>query len=235
MSYILDALRRSQAERERGQVPGLDARPTAVAAVPSAPPGQRWRRVGLGALALVGAGLMLLWWLRAVLPAAPTLPAVVASAERPAPAVPLPTTLAPATAPVPAPVPAPVQVPAPATLPTVVSAHVPPPAAVVLPAAPAVAQTRPAPGTAAAAAPVPAASAPARTPLAALTPAQRRELPPLVLGGSIWSDSALGRFVIVNGQVVREGETAALGVVVERIEPKAVLLRWRELRLEVPL
>ena len=71
--------------------------------------------------------------------------------------------------------------------------------------------------------------------LAELTPDQRRDLPPLVMGGSIWSESALGRFVIVNGQVVREGEAAAPGVTVESIGPKAVLLRWRDLRFEVPL
>ena len=71
--------------------------------------------------------------------------------------------------------------------------------------------------------------------LAELTPDQRRDLPPLVMGGSIWSESALGRFVIVNGQVVREGEAAAPGVAVESIGPKAVLLRWRDLRFEVPL
>ncbi len=53
-------------------------------------------------------------------------------------------------------------------------------------------------------------------------------------GGSIWSDSAANRFVIVNGQVVREGEQAAPGVTLERIGPKAAILRWRDLRIEVP-
>jgi general secretion pathway protein B len=63
----------------------------------------------------------------------------------------------------------------------------------------------------------------------------RRELPPLAVGGAIWSENAARRFVLVNGQVVREGETAAPGVVLERIGPKSVLLRWREMRIEVPL
>jgi general secretion pathway protein B len=71
--------------------------------------------------------------------------------------------------------------------------------------------------------------------LAELGAEQRRELPPLSLGGSVWSESALSRFVIINGQVVREGDTAAPGVVVDRIGPKAVWLRWRELRLEIPI
>ena len=55
------------------------------------------------------------------------------------------------------------------------------------------------------------------------------------MGGSVWSESSLSRFVIINGQVVREGDTAAPGVTVDRIGPKAVWLRWRELRLEVPI
>jgi general secretion pathway protein B len=63
----------------------------------------------------------------------------------------------------------------------------------------------------------------------------RRELPPLVLGGSIWSENAASRFVIVNGQVVREGEAAAPGVLCESVGPKSVVLHWREMRIEVPL
>jgi len=35
MSYILDALKRADAQRERGQVPGLGAQPVALAAVPA--------------------------------------------------------------------------------------------------------------------------------------------------------------------------------------------------------
>jgi general secretion pathway protein B len=56
-----------------------------------------------------------------------------------------------------------------------------------------------------------------------------------VLGGAIWSDNAASRFVIVNGQVLREGEAAAPGVLLERIGPKAVFLRWRDWRIEVPI
>lgn len=204
MSYILEALRRSQAERERGQVPGLHAQP--APADDEAPRVERrgvplpWLGAGLGA----GVSIALAaWW-----------------ALRPAPAA-APVAAAPATsaaAPVPAPAPTP-------PLPVVVSA---PPAPAPAPPAPV-----PAPMVAA---PPPAPSAPPRTPtLAELSPDQRRDLPPLVMGGSIWSENALSRFVIVNGQVVREGEPAAPGVTVEKIAPKSVLLKWRELRFEVPL
>ena len=97
------------------------------------------------------------------------------------------------------------------------------------------------PTPAAAATPLPVPAAPTAAPalrtlrMGELSAEQRRELPPLSLGGSVWSESALSRFVIVNGQGVREGDTAAPGVVVERIGPKAVWLRWRELRLEVAI
>ena len=88
-------------------------------------------------------------------------------------------------------------------------------------------------------APAPPSAAPgarlAPLALAELTAEQRREWPPLVMGGSIWSDSALSRFVIINGQVVREGEAAAKGMVLERIGPKTVTVRWRDLRVELPL
>ena len=52
MSYILQALRRSQAERERGQVPGLNAQLAAVAALPSELEDETWR--GLVPASLAG-------------------------------------------------------------------------------------------------------------------------------------------------------------------------------------
>lgn len=218
MSYILEALRRSQAERERGQVPGLNAQPGAVAALPTQRDGVPWRwLLPAGLFGLAGVALLLWFWRT---PAAP--PAVVATAALPVPAVapppaPLPIVVSAPPLPVPAPMPAPV------------------PAAAPAPAGPGAAGRAPAPAIA----PAPAAPATAPTPrtvrLADLGAEQRRDLPPLSMGGSVWSESALSRFVIVNGQVVREGDTAAPGVVVDRIGPKAVWLRWRELRLEVPI
>jgi len=195
MSYILEALRRSQAERERGQVPGLNAQ---AAPAEELPADERrrvpalWPGIGLTVGALLAGAAW--WWSR-------PLPAPVPLVATPAPAVVTP-------------------VPQPA-LPVVVSA----------PPAPAPVAATPAPVA------TPAASAPAaRTPgLAELSADQRRELPPLVMGGSIWSENALSRFVIVNGQVVREGEAAAPGVTVERIAPKSVTMKWRELRFELPL
>jgi general secretion pathway protein B len=216
MSYILDALRRSQAERERerGQVPGLNTQPAPAEPAPRARAGRPalWLAAGLalGGVAAVAA----LWPRRAATP----VPAAVATAA--APALAEPRAVAPPAA-------------APAALPVVVSAPPSPPPALSspsssLPAAPA----PPAPAATSAALPPAAARVLA---WAELTAEQKRELPPLVIGGSIWSDSALSRFVIFNGQVVREGELAAPGVTLERIAPKSALLRWRDLRIEVPL
>ncbi len=203
MSYILEALRRSQAERERGQVPGLNAQPGAVATLPTQREGPPWRWVlPLGVVALAALLLAVWAWRGAAVPAPAAVPTQPLTAAPPA---------------------------AEATpLPLVVSAPPPPPvvaAAPTAPTAPAVADKPSAP----------AAAAPRVLRLSELTAEQRRELPSMSLGGSVWSDSALSRFVIVNGQVVREGETAAPGVVVDTIGPKSVRLRWRDLRIELAL
>jgi len=213
MSYILDALRRAQAERERGQVPGLDARTVVATPAPRRPrrTGAGWLGAGL-VLVVLGAAAVLA--LRREPPAAPGVP------QAAAPPV-LPAALAIASAPLPAAPPAMVVVSAlrPAS---------PGPAPVDLTAAP--------PPAAPAAPPTAIASSPVRAiQLAQLGAELRRELPALVLGGAIWSDSAVSRFVIVNGQVLREGDAAAPGVLLERIGPKAVFLRWRDWRIEVPI
>jgi general secretion pathway protein B len=115
MSYILDALRKADAQRERDPSRGIHAQPVPVAAARAgARPGARtalWGGIAVGLAFLAYAG----WHLTRPAPAAPP-----ASAAVPA-------------APAPAPEPAPVaQVPAPAP------AWPPAPATAVLPPAPAV-------------------------------------------------------------------------------------------------
>lgn len=208
MSYILDALRRADAERarEREPVPGLNARPVLAAG------GARMARRLSPALVWLALGLalgaVLMWaagWMRpGAVPPAP--PVEVAPAQ---------------TAAVPA---APVAAPAaPASAPTLFVVVAPPP-------------PQPAPAPVAAPAPRAPAPAPGRpTPLAELSAEMRSQWPHLAIGGAIYSDSPTRRFVIVNGQVVREGEAAAPGVIVERIGPKSAVMRWRDLRVEVSL
>jgi general secretion pathway protein B len=128
MSYILDALKRADAERERGTVPGLHTRavPTQGAARPHAPgPGRNLLLWGLGAAAVLGAAAAgFMFWnppgatpgavvKASPAPASPPAPAITApAAEPPSLAV---QTAAPAAgggaAPAEAPAPAPAAVP----------------------------------------------------------------------------------------------------------------------------
>ena len=52
-----------------------------------------------------------------------------------------------------------------------------------------------------------------------LPPAVREQLPTLQLAGVTYSTNPLDRMVIVNGQVLHEGDQAAPGLGLERIEP----------------
>jgi general secretion pathway protein B len=126
----------------------------------------------------------------------------------------------------------------PAPLPLVVSAPPvvpaePPAVAAPLPAAPAAATATPAPPP-----PLPAASrAPIVTQvrrLADLPPEQRRELPALAVSGSVWSDQPGARFVVLDGQVLREGDRLAAGLVLVKLAPRSATLRWRDGLIEVP-
>lgn len=153
MSYILDALKRADAERQRGTVPSLHARQITTPALPNTPSTQNRRWLAAGAVLMLGAAAAGGgWFWRAPSSGAPrqadahiamTSPAPVASPP-PLPALPAP---APTPTPLPVPVPMPVtaapvpQTPEPAPKPEVPPRRVvapkpaPPPAAAA-PAAP---------------------------------------------------------------------------------------------------
>lgn len=290
MSYILDALRRAEAERERGHVPGLHSLGLPAGGVPPLPvagrggwPPASWAVGALGlALAVLGAALGA-WWVSgstgtgapATLarsqgpvpaagagdgpPAAPrpgvqpaqtvaaseALPLALSAVEPAAQPAGVPVSVGPADAAVPLRLPTPA--PAPVAAPTAAAQYGAKPAAAaqaqaplerVVPVATGVAA---APAVAATAAPLSlepaAAGGAASTPiaLAALPAELRAAWPPLAIGGAIYSDHPGSRFIIANGQVVREGQSAAPGVVVERIGRGAVVLQWRGLRVQVPV
>jgi general secretion pathway protein B len=221
MSYILDALRRAESERDRGQVPGLNAQPAPGPVTATPTRSTAWGPAlafGLG-LALV-AGLAWWAWPRGTAPATAPVSAHrgAAAPDAVASTVAAPVLDAPARV-----ASAPGSALKTEPLPVVVSVPPSPPR-----------PSPPAPSPAAATqAPAPAGDPPTVA-LADLTAQQHRDWPSLTLGGAVHSDNPASRFIIVNGQLVREGEEAAPGVVVERIDSRAAIVRWRQLRVALP-
>ena len=290
MSYILDALRRADAERERGAVPSLHA--------------QQQFALGAGDGETEGRPKTL-WWVIAGLTAA--LLAVLAwsllggtaqnAAVAPAPVQPVTTATPAATPPLPgpaqpSPAPPPVAAGAPPDAPA--TAHPAPPAAPRAPhrsartspkagaddGAPADARTtrraatRPeprAPGRAEArtgeaagsgnatrrGSPAAEAAAPrgrdatpetrrvADAPRGAepesgrvvpqreLPEDVRRALPNFKVGGSAYSSDPSSRMLMINGQIFREGDAVAAGLVLKQIRPKGAVFEFRGYRYEM--
>ena len=196
MSFILQALKKAEAERGLGRVPGLDAplpRGADRGAAQTRP--WLWGWLGLAATLVAGAAIGA-WWVSA--PAA----APVVSAPAPSlPAAPVVPALQPTAPP-----------PSPAFVPSIVPALAP---AI---AAPRAAATPP-PRVAA----IPAASAPA----APLPWPGGPGWPTLSLGGSVYADVAADRMLIVNGQVLREGDAAGAGLTLVSIGARSAVLSYR--------
>jgi len=210
MSYILDALQRAQAERSRGSVPRLDT-PTFRAGdfASTSPSGPRasalWLLVAGGLLAAVLSGM---WFLKG---SQPVEQAAVTSL------LPEPVMHVQEKAP-PQPTPeTPPEPPAPIVESSPQQKETPKPPAP--------------PKKEAAPKPVP----PPIRALADLPPAVRNQLPNLQLAGLTYSSNPQHRMVIVNGQVLHEGDTAAPDVILERIEAGQTIWRFQEWRYAVPL
>ena len=187
MSYILEALKKADAERELGAVPHLHAQaaPGLSVAQSTAPP-----RTAIAVLA--GAALAVAGVLGRV-------------ALRPVPSV------------------AVLSLPAPTSAPAVPSVPAPPPAAVVVVEAPK-------PNIAAE--PAPKREVPPLS-LQDLPPEIKSVLPALAFSGAIHSAQASARMLIVNGQLLHEGDAVAPGLVLLSIGPRSALLRYRETRFTV--
>ena len=257
MSYILDALRKADAERERDPATrGIHAQP--VAAAPADRSTNAGSRRWTWALALAAAALAVAGWQVVMAPAAPStidraagpvaLPAVVVTPQ-PVPGQTAETVAAPAVAAsavLPA-APAPVTAPAPAPAPTpavIRDARKPataaPAAAASAMAAASAATSTTASGTATPATatspsmPPPAAATPDRVLAVAELPADvQRELPKLAISGGVYSDNPAQRMLIVNGQVFNEGAEPAPGVQLEQIRAKTAVLKFRGYRYAV--
>lgn len=255
MSYILDALRRADAERKSGKVPDIHTQPMPQRARPRSKSALTamglWVLVGLVTLATLAAA----WLWR--LPSSDLAPDVRVSAASPQAAT---------TAPAPSPSPA--TLPSSQTVPSRVDAPAAnAPVAAVAPARPSPPPTQPPADAVRRSLPTPLAtpvpmpvplpterreSAVTRTPSPAVTrpaaadepramtraelpPDVQRQLPTLAMSGSVYSPQAQNRMVIVDGRLVFEGEQVAVGLVVERIQPKSVVMRFQNHRFTVPL
>lgn len=184
MSYILDALKRAEAQRH-----GIQSARSALPASFVAPPASRRATRLLPWIALLAAGS-----------AAAILAFTVLRTPEPA---------APATIVAPAPV-----QPAAAVTPTAV---IIPPSS---PAAPLPVQDLP----------VEKARPAALGTLRDLPPQVQREIPPLVIGGYLYSPEPADRSVLINNRLRREGDEIAPGLILESLQADGMVLDYRGYR-----
>lgn len=222
MSYILDALKRASAERERerGAVPGLNTQPLGQNPLASSrTPVWPWV-VGAVGLLLTG-GWVLSLWLSDSAPQAPLLhfgPRLTAPAAQ-APATPLPppapalVVVNPESGGTPLATPAPTVAPGPSLTPAS--------AAPISPRAAVPETSRPRRSDAA------APSAPPAPPLEQLPPELRTQLPAFTVSGATYSDNPALRLLVINGQVLQQGQRVAPELVLEEIQPKTAVLSFR--------
>jgi len=235
MSLILEALRKSEAERRRAQVPDLLAEPQA-AVVPVPVAAQRWPWLVLGTAVLLGA----VWLVRALVPTQASLPDTTAGnrdvdvVATPSVAQSVPVR---ATPPLRRPlVVAPPAATAPST-PATTSPSVPQPsngsASSPIATVPAPDVALPAPAT-----PLPSAPQPQSDDnllrLSDLGSEERGQLPPLKLSMHMWNEVPSQRFVIIDGN--RLGIGARIGALtVADIVSDGVVLDWNGRLLKLPL
>jgi general secretion pathway protein B len=244
MSYILEALKKAQAERQLGNAPTIHA-PAPSYAAPRAGQGAQRRYLALGVGVVVIAAAVALLWPRLAGEAPVRRAAVTPPAAVPATAPATVPATVPATAPVATPAPPAAVIPAPA--PVVQPAPAPAPAPVAE-ARPVRAKPAPAPAVSTAlsspqpspqqreAAPAPATVAPQpvgddqlRT-LQQLPDTLQREIPKVAFGGYIYSPTPGESLLLVDKMLRREGEEVAPGLVLERLTPKAAVMNYRGTR-----
>ncbi len=235
MSYILDALRKADQQRQRGTAPTLA---TAQAVAPAT------KRTGvslnllLGGV-LIGAGI-LIGWLRpwqtqSPVPAAPPHATVPLSPSlHTAEALPSPAAPKPAARPVREPAPAPVSTagspasgeeagPATAAPHAPAGLQVPPGARIITPSG---AETAP-PTQPVGGALTDAGQDQKPVEPSALPPSVRQGMPPISISFQVYTKNPEGRRVIINGQMLSEGDLIAPGLRLEQITPDGVIVGYR--------
>jgi general secretion pathway protein B len=262
MSYILDALRRADAERSRGAVPGLHAHNVPADGEPAARNFNPliWAAGGAGMLLVAVVCILLFGPWKAGTPAASDTrvalapaPELAPAARDNAPAQPAqgelqpaqPGAIDPGARPIEPPIgrsnpPSaypPLPVPRTATREPLAERSAAGRVATLEPKANARLPAPPA--VEHYGAPMATASAPAPERSNAivnvndLPPNVRSQLPRLTVGGAIYSDTPSARMVILNGQVFHEGEKPAADTVLEQIRLKSAVLNFRGQRYEV--
>ena len=220
MSLILEALRKSEAERRRGEMPGLRAELPPPVSTQRAP-----LRSALPWIAAVGAigivAILLLHpWSR---DAATSVPSTATATPAPTPAESVrlqPRPQAPAAPRVETPRIAEREPPKPSPAPQAATPNPPPePASPPVPAA---------------AIPPPAPSADTETAINALPADLRKALPPLQLSMHMWDPDPAKRFVILDGERYVEGDSVG-PMQVRRIDANGVLFDWQGRLVRLPL
>jgi general secretion pathway protein B len=229
MSYILEALKKSQAERQLGELPSIHAPQVQLhdgAASSAARRAPVW--LALGGVSVAVAAALLLWqpWQAgaAAPAAAPVVPAVLAQA------VPALVAAAPA---VPAPAPVPLAAPSVPSAATAAPVHH---------ARPVAEPKQETPGQPAVPVPAPAPAVPASAPaLEESVPGMRdlpepiqRQIPPVAIGGYMYSKNPADRLLLIDKVLRHEGEELAPGLVLEKLQPKAAIFSFKGYRYRVP-
>jgi len=241
MSYILDALRRAEEERREQQT--ATELHDQVVAPPTREQGAS-AFVALGpwvvaavCVAIAGAVGAYAWQMQShTAPESGTAAPIGQVAATPAAMSVAPPVGAPATPPAPTPVAPATAAPtaAPATTTPGLATPAPTPVAQASVAAPPPAPN-PAPANAQAPAPQATAVVQAEPPVlsfASLPDDIRRALPPMTFDGTIYSEDPASRMLMINGQLLREGEAFTADVRVEQIKPRSAILSYRGRRFE---
>ncbi|WP_332854785.1 general secretion pathway protein GspB [Duganella sp. S19_KUP01_CR8] len=228
MSYILEALKKAQAERQLGSAPTLHA-PTLHGADGKAAGGALRKPVVLALLAMgVVIAVLLVLVLR---PAQQAAPSSAQQAVASAPALVVPAGVVGAA-------PAAVPVAAPAVAPSAdsqpLAAALPPPVATVTPA------PRPHPE------PVAAALVPEKSTKPAVAqeePVQnlrdlpepiQRSIPHITVGGYIYSKNPADRLLLIDKILRHEGEEVAPGLILDKLQPREAVFNFKGYRYRVP-
>jgi general secretion pathway protein B len=211
MSYILEALKKAQAERQLGSAPTIHAMPIHVGPVDQDGARRKplWIAVSAAALVLAAALAVMAWRERA--PGVPA-PAPVAAAPAAPPAKAATLAVAPKPPPAAAPVTAAPKTPAP-----VVAARAPEPRPVKK------------------AAPAPAADDEPKVQALAELPAEiQRTVPKVAFGGYMYSANSADRLLLVDKVLRHEGEEVAPGLMLEKLLPKAAVMNYKGYRYRRP-